>query len=736
MVHLHLHTSGSVLDGAINIKELVNKVKDMGMTSVGITDHGSMIKLYEFQEECLKENIKPILGCEFYYGEPNTTDVFHLVLLAKDNNGLRNLFRLSSYSFMSNFYSKPRIDRQRLIECHKGLICLTACIGSLTGKLFIAGQKQQAKAVLQDLSDIFSSDLYLEIQPNKIPEQKEYNKFMVECYHLMYDNLIPVGGLVVTTDAHYINKEDAKAHDVMLCIQTGKKVDDANRMRFSCDDFYIKSEACIARELCCMDIDIEDLESAIENTNKIADKCNAKIERGEYQPSIGIENEHIELCKHCNEGFNIRVSKGQIDDAVEAIKRIKYELQIIKDKGYSGYFLIVEDYIKWAKDKGIYVGAGRGSAAGSMVAYILGITNVNPLKYGLLFERMLNPERNSAPDVDSDFDYERRSEVIDYIKEKYGSDKVASIIAEGQLTAKAVSRKVLTAYGFEMPYINRINKSIPDDLNMTIQKAYDTSQEFKDYMIKHNEQFNVMLRLQGLTDHISRHAAGIAICNQKIDEVIPCMADSEDKTMFKTQWHKKILEKVGIYKFDILGLKTLSILIKCVENIKKTQGIDIDLDSINVEDKGIYKILNSSDLSGVFQFDAPAGKQTIERIKPTCFNDIIAGEALCRPGVKEAETYISNKNLNREQAKYVSSGIDIVDEILRETYGAIVYQEQTMLIMNRITGGRWSLGKADSMRKVKDLGVYKTDFVMACSDDGINSDIAQSVYDRFDLGLI
>jgi DNA polymerase-3 subunit alpha len=702
------------LDGAIDIKRLVKRVKELGMDAVGLTDHGNMIKTYELQKECLAQGVKPIIGCEFYVGEPDTEDLFHLVLLAKDNTGLHNLYKLNAYAWKDNFYKKPRITYEQLVARHTGLICLTACLGSE-----FASDKDMMLYNIEKYHDLFGEGLYLEIQPNKIPEQKQYNNYLVDLSHRLD---IP---LVVTCDAHYLLKEDVEAHDTLLCMQTKKKKTDADRFRFTGDDFYIKDTREIISGLREHEISTADIEEAINNTHEIANKCNAQIETGlNLTPSIGVADEYLELCRHCNSGWRLRFETGQIDGTKEEAERIYYELSVIQEKGYSGYFLIVEDFISWARNKGIYVGVGRGSAAGSMVAYLLGITNINPMKYGLLFERFLNPERNSAPDVDSDFDYERREEVIEYVKQKYGSDKVAHIIAEGTLACKAVVRKVLSVYDYDMQYINKICKTIPDDLGINLIDAYNKSDEFHSYMAQHNDLFQQMLTLEGLMSHVSKHAAGIVICSKPIADVVPCMTDSEDRSMYVTQWHKKILEDVGVYKFDFLGLKTLTLIRKTIENIKLYRNIEVNIDDIPLDDTGIYSVLNSGDLSGVFQFDAPAGRQTIGKIKPTEFNDIVAAEALCRPGVKEAELYITNKI-----AGFTG---DLAE--LKETYGAIVYQEQTMLLMNRMTGGRWTLGKADKMRKVKNLEEYREDFVQCCADNNVCSDVANAVFSRFDLG--
>lgn len=717
MIHLHLHTSGSELDGSIDIKRLVQRVIDMGENAVAITDHGNMIKSYEFQEECIKNNIKPIIGCEMYLGEPNTKNAYHILLLAETNEGVKNLFKLNKISYMQNFYKKPRITFNDLLVHKNGLIITTACIGSEFGQLFL--RDKSLIDILRKYKDAFGDNFFIELQPNSIPKQAEYNKYLINLSKILDIKTI------ITNDAHYIHKKDAESHDILLCMQTKKKVNDENRMKFDGSDFYLMDNSEIESSMQNQGIKKEDFLLAVLNTYEVSQRCCGLIEKStNLHPKLR-ENidESYELGKLCNEGYIRRFGKTKRKDVID---RVRYELSVIKDKGFCGYFLIVEDFIRWARSRGIMVGAGRGSAAGSMVSYLLGITNVDPIKHGLLFERFLNPDRSSDPDIDVDFCYARRNEVIQYVKEKYGSDRVAHIMAEGTLSLKSVVRKVLSAFDFQQTYINQIAKTINDD-SRSLKEAYENSPSFKSFMDKHSKQYKIMQDLEGLMSHISTHAAGIVISPVDLDEVIPVMRDSEDHSMLKTQWHKKILESIGLLKFDFLGLKTLTIISNAVKNIKKNHGVNIDIDKIDFEDEKIYEVLNSGDLSGIFQFDAPAGKQTIEAIKPKTFEEIVAGEALCRPGVKEKDLYLAKtQNIQYEHP--------IIEEILSPTHGAIVYQEQTMLLMNRLTGGKWTLGKADSMRKVKNLEEYREDFVRNCVENGVNKEIANRVYSRFDLG--
>lgn len=720
-VHLHVHSDGSVFDGACKPSRLVKRAVELGMTAIGITDHGNMIKTYEFQEECIKNGIKPIIGCEFYVGLPEIEGTYHLLCIAKNNEGLKNLYQLNAYAYSKNFYYKPRITYEQLQQHKNGLIVTTACIGSEVGDLYLKGDKSASMTLIERLKGIVD-ELYLEIQPNSIPAQAGYNKFIVEASRQLN---IP---LVATCDTHYVYKEDYTAHDVMLAMQVKKKVDDPDRFKFSGNDYYLKSEDEIIDGLAIQGIGANTIADALYTTQYIADSCTAKIEPANYMPHLDCDEDKV-LAEHCAEGWKWRYDRSDIQGTQEEYDRVQYELQIIKEKGYSGYYLIVEDFVQWAKSKGILVGAGRGSGAGSMIAYLLNITNVHPIKYGLLFERFLNPTRNSPPDFDIDFDYERRSEVVEYVKQTYGADRVAHIIAEGTMACNAVCRRVLSTYGFEQHYINKICNSIPDVLGITLEKAYNASPEFKNYMDKHKIQYEVMKTLEGLMSHVSQHAAGIVICNQPITDVVPCMTVSDDRSMLVTQWHKKILEKLGFFKFDFLALKTLTLIDNTIKRIKENYGIDIDLEKIDLEDKTIYRVLNSGDLSGVFQMSEPAGQQIIEKIKPNFFNDVVAANALMRPGVKEKDIYINNKSSGR-----MKIDANCINEVLKETCGAIVYQEQTMLLMNRLTNGKWSLGKADSMRKVKDLEEYREDFVNCCKDNGVSDSIANSVFDRFDLG--
>ncbi len=712
--HLHTHSSASLLDGAVDIEKAVLKTIENGGTGLAITDHGNMIKTFELQQMCDKHGIKPIIGCEFYTGNTEKLKGYHLIVLAKNQTGLQNLFKLQKLSYMDNFYGKPKITKRMLFTYAEGLIVTTACIGSEFGSLFFDNNINILKETLASYKHIFGDDFYIEIQPNNIPEQKDYNIKMLELANQLSVKCI------VSCDAHYVNKEDSEAHDTLLAVQVKKKKQDTKRFKFSDDNFYMMNEEDI-RENLSLYIGSIDIGNMIRNTHEIVEKCSARYEEGQYLPGTWL-NPDDELKKHCNVGYTNRFGNVLLQEYVD---RINYELDIICQKGYSGYFLIVEDFIRFAREDGILVGPGRGSAAGSLIAYILGITNVDPMKYGLLFERFLNPERDSMPDIDTDFDYIRRHEVIEYIKDKYGRDNVATIIAEGSFTCKNVMRKVLSTYDVEQRIITRLSKLVVED-TMSFLEALGASPELNSYMEQNPNIRRDIVALEGLMSHESKHAAGVVISPKPLDNILPVKRDSDDHTMLKCQFHKKIIEKLGLVKFDLLGLKTLSLLDDCLKLIKKNHNICIDLDDIDMEDPGIYEVMNSGELLGIFQFEGAAGKQAIEKIRPDNFNHLIAANALCRPGVKERDMYYERRN-----ARTQISDSDIMEHILGETLGTIIYQEQTMLLMSELAG--WSLGKADSMRKVSDLNEYKEEFVEGCRSNGHDEEFAESIFNRFSL---
>lgn len=718
MIHLHVHSSGSTLDGAIKIDELVDKVVAQGESAVAITDHGNMVKGYEFYKECTKKNIKPIMGCEFYMGEKEDKNKYHIVLLAKNNTGLKNLYKLVNKSY-DLFYRKPRISLSTLERHREGLICLSGCIGSEIAKLFFAEKTEEAMRFARHLKTLFGDDFYLEIQPHSIGSQKRYNTFLEEIHW---------GNIVVTSDAHFLNKEDFEAHDTLLCMQTISKKDDEKRWRFPTTDTYIMEDREVYSKL--EYLKTETIKTAIDNTHIIASKCNVTIEYENLMPDLpGIEDPRGALAKLIIKGLNKRTEQGRYkaEDRKEIVKRLQYELNIIDEKGFSGYFLILEDFYRFCKENDIPTGIGRGSAAGSEVAYVLGLTEVSAIKYGLLFERFLNPTRNGAVDFDADICYENRHLLIEYIKGKYGEANTAHIMAEGTLQPKAVIEGVMKSYGYTKPVI--------DEAKSLVEKGCTIKDVIPKLTVPPYVAFDLE-RLGGLMKNASKHAAGVLIMNDRVDNHVPVRWDMEEKVPV-CEWHKKHVEALGCYKFDLLGLKQLTIFDKTLKAISRNRGVNITLEelyNIDVEDKGIYETLNKGALTSIFQMAGDAAGHTLRQVEPNCFEDIMVITSICRPGVKEANAYLSNRKLYNTNGAYPVPGYwELIKDILEPTYGALVYQEQTMQIMNRISG--WSLGKADGMRKVKNLDDYREDFITnAVNNVGVPSNIADNVYSRFDLG--
>lgn len=729
MVHLHVHNDGSLLDGKGQIEEYISRAKELGQTSIALTNHGNMVTLFNMYEKCKAEGIKLIIGCEFYVKVEDKR--YHLVLLAKNKQGYENLLQLQYFSFMKNFHSKPQITYEELRNCREGLICLTACIGGELGKAILENAGEEfVYSIVNKLEEIFKSDLYLEIQPNSIPGQVIVNKEIVKISEYLH---IP---LVVTTDCHYARKEDSLSHDTLLCMSTKALKQAEKRFRFTGDSFYMMSSDEIFENLNYLNE--YSIHEAINNTDLIANMCNVEIETNRNLLPKVSDNAKMELARLCNVGFKRRLEQGCFEglDINKVVDRIKTELKDYTDKGYADYFLIVEDLIRYCEKESIPVGGGRGSVCGSEVAFILGITEVEPIRYGLLSERFLNPTRNSPPDIDSDFCYERREDVIQYIKNKYGEESICTIIAEGTLTTSAVVRKVLSAYGFDMAFIKNVGKWIPKRLGTKVSEAYNESEQFRNFLNNEPELRRDIFSLEGTISHFSKHACGVIIAPDKIYKYLPIMRDSDDHTMMCSQWNKKVIEKIGMYKFDILGLKLLTIFNKTIEQVKINRGIELklkDLYHIGFEDNSIYEVLNSGDMCGVFQFDAPSGKETVMKAKPKVFEDIIACESICRPGVKEADLYLSNKKLFDEESAYpIPTYWNSIKHILEPTYGAIIYQEQTMLLISEIGG--FTLGEADSLRKVKSLEPYRERFVTnAVYTLGLTTEEANELFDRFSL---
>ncbi|MDD6769704.1 DNA polymerase III subunit alpha [Inconstantimicrobium porci] len=725
-VHLHVHTSGSLLDGACDCHKVMEMVKSQGETAVAITDHGSMIKAYEFYKEAINAGIKPIIGCEFYTGEHDDHNRFHLILLAKNNKGLKNLFLLLNKGY-SNFYYKPRLSRQMIEKYKEGLICLSACLGSELAKNFFI-KEEKAEQQIKYMRNVFGEDFYLEIQANTLKNQTKYNNFLQK---MSLKFKIPT---VVTCDAHYVSKSDYSAQDTMQCMGIKKKKSDENRMKFETNDFYLKTDDEIKKTLQYMDSDF--VQQCINNTKIVADKCDVHIEQydaHEMLPALpGVKDPDFMLRQLCNEGFKRRLNEGAWKGIPikEVTDRVRYELDVIKQKGYPGYFLIVDDFTKWCKKNGIPFGGGRGSVAGSEIAYILGISEAEPIKYGLLFERFLNPTRQSPPDIDSDVSWLRRGEIIQYLIDKYGKDNVCHIMAEGTLSLKQVITKVMTVYSFEPKVIRATTKEIPD----TVTTIAQLKEHCKDICNKIGEKaLDDMTRLEGLMAIASMHAAGILITPKPVINYFPVRVKDDIPIC---EWHKKICEGLGGYKFDMLGLKQLDIYDYALKFIYKNYGKKMtiqDLYKIDFNDPNIYKFLNSGNLESIFQFTGESAKQVINQMKPGNFDDIMVAESICRPGVKEAQQYLKNKKDFMEKGSFEKpSYYDFVKDILDESYGCIVYQEQTLMLFNK--SGNFTLGEADKLRKVHDLEPYRERFVTGWMKNGMTEEQANELFNRFDLG--
>ncbi|MCX7885569.1 MAG: DNA polymerase III subunit alpha [Caloramator sp.] len=689
-VHLHVHTEYSLLDGSARIKELINRAKELNMKSLAITDHGVMYGVIDFYKTCLQAGIKPIIGCEIYiaprgrYKKENSYDAanYHLVLLAKNNEGYKNLMKIVSEAFVDGFYYKPRADYELLSKYSKDIIALSACLGGEIQTLLLEGKYDEAKEKALMYREIFGKDnFYLELQYHGIEEQKKVNESLIK---LSRETKI---GLVATNDVHYIDKDDSTAHEILLCIQTAKTIDDSDRMKFPTNEFYLKSSEEMAKLF-------EYVPEAIENTNKIADMCNVEFEFNKtklpkFQTPDGINSKDY-LRKLCFDGLYKRYKNV----SSEIIERLEYELSVIEQMGYVDYFLIVWDFIRFAREKGIMTGPGRGSAAGSIVAYTLGITKIDPIRYNLLFERFLNPERISMPDIDSDFCYERRQEVIDYVVDKYGKDRVAQIVTFGTMAARAVIRDVGRALNYSYAEVDTIAKMIPFELNMTIDKALEINPELRknyeeDERIKH--LIDISKSLEGLPRHSSTHAAGVVISSEPIVEYVP-LSKNEDTIV--TQFPMTTLEELGLLKMDFLGLRTLTVIRDAVQLIKNVHNVEIDLDYINYEDEQVYEMIGAGNTEGIFQLESTGMTNFMKELKPTSLEDIIAGISLYRPGpMDQIPTYIKNKN-NPKEISYLDEKLK---PILDVTYGCMVYQEQVMQIVRDIAG--YSMGRSDLVRR-------------------------------------
>ncbi len=735
--HLHVHTEYSLLDGSSKIKELVNRAKELNMDSLAITDHGVMYGVIDFYRAAKEAGIKPVIGCEVYVAPGSRFDrenvngedrYYHLVLLAENDTGYHNLMKIVSKGFVDGFYYKPRVDMEVLETYHEGIIALSACLAGEVPRYLTRGLYEEAKKAAVKYRDIFGENNYfLELQDHGIPAQRTVNQGLVR---MSQELNIP---LVATNDSHYTFKEDAVPHDLLLCIQTGKKVTDENRMRYEGGQYYLKSEEEMAAVF-------PYAREALENTHRIAERCNVEIEFGvtklpKYDVPEGYDAWSY-LNKLCEDGFAERYP----EDDGSLRERLHYELDVIHSMGYVDYFLIVWDFIHFAKSHGIMVGPGRGSAAGSIVAYCLAITDIDPVKYQLIFERFLNPERVSMPDIDVDFCFERRQEVIDYVVEKYGKDRVVQIVTFGTLAAKGVVRDVGRVLDLPYAKCDAIAKMIPGDLGMTLEKALKASPDLRNAYNEDEEVkylIDMSMRLEGLPRHSSMHAAGVVISRESVDEYVP-LSKAADGTI-TTQFTMTTLEELGLLKMDFLGLRTLTVIQNAVDQVKKNRGVAIDLKAIDYNDKAVLESIGTGKNDGVFQLESGGMKSFMKELKPENLEDIIAGISLYRPGPMDfIPKYLKGKN----DKSSITYDCPQLEAILKPTYGCIVYQEQVMQIVRDLAGYTWgrsdlvrramSKKKGEVMERERQNFVYGNpeEGVTGCIHNGIDEKTANTIYDE------
>ena len=735
--HLHVHTEYSLLDGSNKIKEYVARVKELGMNSAAITDHGVMYGVIDFYREARAAGINPVIGCEVYVAPHSRFDkeagggeerYYHLVLLAENNQGYANLMKIVSKGFVEGFYYKPRVDRELLEKYHEGLIALSACLAGEIPRYLERGMYEEAKqAALWHQETFGPGNFYLELQDHGIPAQQTVNQQLLRMHE---ETGIP---LVATNDVHYTYNTDVASHDILLCIQTGKKLQDEDRMRYEGGQYYVKSPEEMAQLF-------PYAPEALENTQKIADRCHVEIEFGVTKlPKFDVPEGYTSweyLNKLCHEGLEERYQP--VTDSLK--ERLDYELETIRNMGYVDYFLIVWDFIRYARENDIVVGPGRGSAAGSLVAYTLGITKLDPIKYDLLFERFLNPERVSMPDIDVDFCFERRQEVIDYVVRKYGKDRVVQIVTFGTLAARGVIRDVGRV--MDMPYaqVDVIAKMIPNELNITIDKALKMNPELRK-TYEENPEIRTLIdmsrRLEGLPRHTSMHAAGVVISQKDIDEYVPLSRASDGS--ITTQFTMTTLEELGLLKMDFLGLRTLTVIQNAVKLVEKSHGVALDMDKIDYNDKKVLDSLGTGHTDGVFQLESAGMKNFMKELKPQSLEDVIAGISLYRPGPMDfIPKYIWGKN-HPENIVYDCPQLE---PILKPTYGCIVYQEQVMQIVRDLGG--YTLGRSDLLRramskkkaavmeKERQNFVYgnEEEGVPGCIRRGIDEKVANKIYDE------
>ena len=734
--HLHVHTEYSLLDGSNKIREYVNRVKELGMDSAAITDHGVMYGVIDFYRAAREAGINPVLGCEVYVAPASRFDreigsgddrYYHLVLLAENNQGYANLMKIVSKSFVEGFYYKPRVDLQLLEKYHEGLIALSACLAGEVARYLTRGMYEDAKAAALRYQDIFGKgNFFLELQDHGIPEQQNVNQQLLKMHRETGIEL------VATNDVHYTLAEDAQPHDVLLCLQTGKKLSDENRMRYEGGQYYVKSPEEMERLF-------PYATEALENTHKIAQRCHVEIEFGVTKlPKFDVPEGYTSweyLNELCFKGLEERYPSV----TEELTERLNYELSTIKNMGYVDYFLIVWDFIRYAREHDIMVGPGRGSAAGSLVAYTLGITQLDPIRYDLLFERFLNPERVSMPDIDVDFCYERRQEVIDYVRRKYGDDCVVQIVTFGTLAARGVIRDVGRVMDLPYAQVDTIAKMIPQELNITIDKALKMNPELKKTYEEQPEIHDLIdtaRRLEGLPRHTSMHAAGVVISQKDVSEYVP-LSRAQDGSIV-TQFTMTTLEELGLLKMDFLGLRTLTVIQNAVHLIEQDTGVHLDMQKIDYNDKKVLDSLGTGRSDGVFQLESAGMKNFMKELKPQSLEDVIAGISLYRPGPMDfIPQYIRGKN----HPDTIQYDCPQLEPILKPTYGCIVYQEQVMQIVRSLAG--YTLGRSDLVRramskkkaavmeKERQNFVYgnEAEGVPGCIANGISEQTANKIYD-------
>jgi DNA polymerase-3 subunit alpha len=725
-VHLHVHTEYSLLDGAGRIEELVSEAKKLGMKALAITDHGAMYGVVPFYKACIKHGIKPIIGCEMYLTSgdyrdrpsPREPKIYHQLLLAETTEGYRNLLRLTTEAHLHGFYHKPRIDKKLLRRFAKGLIATSSCLGGEIPQAILNGELTKARLLIEEYVEIFGKDcFFFELQDHGLPEQQKVNRQLIAWSKEMG---IP---LVATNDVHYVHREDHSMHDCLLCIGTGRKLADEDRLRFPTDAFYLKSAAEMKSFFAYVP-------EALENTVRIAERCQVEIPLGErLLPRFPVPDgmsAKAYLRKLCLNGLRERYG----DSAAEAKKRLDYELEIIDRMGFNDYFLVVWDFVRFAHEAGIAVGPGRGSAAGSLVSYVLRITDIDPIRYQLLFERFLNPERVTMPDIDIDFNYERRDEVIRYVVDKYGADRVAQIITFGTMAPRAAVRDVGRVMGLPYKVVDQAAKLIPAQPGMTLKRAFEMEPALK-RMVREpqlHELFSVVRKIEGMPRHASTHAAGVVISNEPLTSHVPLQEGTEGIPL--TQYPMEVLEEIGLLKADFLGLRNLTVIEKALKLIRDHRGIQVSFAQTEYDDPATYELLASGDTTGVFQLESAGMRKVLRELKPSNFEDLIAVLALYRPGPMDQIPRFIRAKHGLEKVDYPHPDLE---PILKNTYGIIVYQEQIMQIAAKMAG--FSLGQADLLRravskKKKELLMeQRKTFVEGCVNRGYSEEVGNRVYD-------